>query len=124
VVKPAAPEPGDEEDDPEDETDETDLPPPGEKKDPETLSAKLTWLSASSATTSPVEDVVRAHKEALARAFRGNLAPIRTIILSSTSQADAEKKLKLFFEDWPAERIAGIVEQAMQICAAKGGASV
>lgn len=93
---------------------------PGEDDDePRTYAAKLKWLSASTAE-SPVEDVVRGHQAALERAFRGALAPVRQIILNSTSQRDAETKLKALFADWPAERIALIVEEAMQICAARG----
>ena len=66
--------------------------------------------------------VVQAHAAALGKAFRGGLAPVRQIILNSSSRADAERQLKTFFADWPAERIAGIVEEAMQVCAAKGAA--
>jgi len=97
-----------------------------EEDGPKTLAAKLKWLSAEThgqdarATTSPVEDVVQAHTAALAQAFRGALAPVRQVMLNSTSKQDAEHKLKALFADWPTERIAGIVEQAMQICAAKG----
>jgi len=79
------------------------------------------WLSANSAP-SPIDSIVRDHEAALARAFRGALAPVRQIILSSTSQKEAEHKLEALFADWPHERIAGLVEQAMQICAAKGAA--
>jgi hypothetical protein len=68
----------------------------------------------------PVDDVVSAHSAALAKEFRGSLAPVRQIILSSASRVEAEQKLKLFFADWDPSRIAGIVEEAMQVCAAKG----
>jgi len=90
------------------------------------LSAGLLWLSASnSEVKSPVEDTVQKHSAALATAFRGSLAPVRTIILNSTSRADAEKKLKLFFADWSGDRIAEIIDQAMQLCAAQAsGAAV
>jgi len=77
------------------------------------------WLSASNAP-SPIDSIVRDHEAALARAFRGALAPVRQIILSSASQKEAEHKLTALFADWPHERIAGLVEQAMQICAARG----
>jgi phage gp29-like protein len=81
----------------------------------------LMWLSAGGRTAkSPVEDVVTQHAAALAKTFRGQLAPVRQIILSSSSRADCEHKLKLFFADWPADRIAAILEEAMQVCAAKG----
>jgi phage gp29-like protein len=97
-----------------------------EEKKLETLVAKVAsrlgsvnWLSARPVPT-PVDDVVAKHEAALAEAFRGSMAPVRQIILNSTSRADAEAKLKVLFADWPVDRIAGIVEQALQICAAKG----
>lgn len=88
-----------------------------DEDEPKALSARLAWLNASG-VESPVEDVVREHQARLARAFRGALAPVRQIILSSESQKDAERQLKVLFADWPAARIAGIVEEAMQVCAA------
>ena len=79
----------------------------------------LKWLSVGAAK-SPVDEVAAKHTAALAAVFRGNLAPVRAIILNSQSRADAEKQLKLFFADWQPDRIAAIVEEAMQICAARG----
>ena len=83
------------------------------------LTSRLAWLAANNAP-SPIDSIVRDHEAALAQAFRGALAPVRQIILSSSSRQDAEHKLNALFADWPTERIAGIVEQAMQICAATG----
>jgi phage gp29-like protein len=81
----------------------------------------LMWLSAGSPpATTPVDEVVAKHSTALAQAFRGSLAPVRQIIMSSTSRADAEHKLRTFFADWNPDRIANILEEAMQVCAAKG----
>jgi phage gp29-like protein len=92
-----------------------------EEGEPKTLAARLVWLSSGpGANRSPVDDVVKAHSEALARAFKGSFAPVRQIILNSTSREDAEQKLKVFFADYDPARISGIVEQAMQVCAAKG----
>jgi phage gp29-like protein len=102
---------------------------PGKPTEPDedditTMSAsRLMWLSAGGRTAkSPVDDVVAQHADALAKTFRGQLAPVRQIILNSSSRADCEHKLKLFFADWPADKIAGIVDEAMQVCAAKGAA--
>ena len=110
-------------------------PPPGKSEDgnlkpepdddePATLSARrLTWLSAAAKpAASPVDEVVAKHSTALAQAFRGSLAPVRQIILSSSSRADAEHKLRTFFADWNPDKIAAILEEAMQVCAAKGAA--
>jgi len=86
------------------------------------LAARLMWLAAhgNGASKTDVDDVVAKHSTALAGAFRGSLAPVRQIILSSTSRADAEHKLRTFFADWNPDRIANIVEEAMQVCAARG----
>ncbi|MEI8064535.1 MAG: DUF935 family protein [Verrucomicrobiota bacterium] len=88
------------------------------------LAARLMWLSANGngSSKTDVDDVVANHATALANAFRGSLAPVRQIILSSTSRADAEYKLRTFFADWNPDRIANIVEEAMQVCAARGAA--
>ena len=86
------------------------------------LAARLMWLSANGngASKTAVDDVVANHATALANAFRGSLAPVREIILQSNSRADAEHKLRTFFADWNPDRIANIVEEAMQVCAARG----
>jgi phage gp29-like protein len=95
--------------------------PDDDDPDAKAFSAKrLTWLSATSMPVTPVDDVVAKHSVALAQTFRGNLAPVRAIILNSSSRADAEDKLKMFFADWPSSKIASILEEAMQVCAAKG----
>ena len=85
--------------------------------------SRLTWLSASaSMRPTPVDPIVSKHSAALAQAFRGSLAPVRQIILNSASRADAEHQLRLFFADWKPDRIAAIVEEALQVCAATGAA--
>ena len=87
------------------------------------LAARLMWLAAgggNGASKTEVDDVVAKHSTALAGAFRGSLAPVREIIMQSTSRADAEHKLRTFFADWNPDRIANIVEEAMQVCAARG----
>ncbi len=87
----------------------------------ELSSRSLMWLSATqSASASQVDQVVATHSAALASAFRGSLAPVRQIILMSASRAEAEEKLKVFFADWPSGKIAEILEEAMQVCAARG----
>jgi len=97
--------------------------PADDAPNPDMLSARrLMWLSAGAPGASPVEGLAVKNSQALAQAFRGSLAPVRQIILSSTSRADCEKKLKLFFADWKPDHIAAIVEQAMQVCAATGAA--
>jgi phage gp29-like protein len=94
---------------------------PKEKSpNPKTFAANLKWLSTGGETKSPVDDVVKKNVARLADAFRGANAPIREIILNSTSREDAMKKLKLFYTDWKPERINAVLEEALQICAARG----
>ena len=81
----------------------------------------MVWLTAAAAK-SPVDDIVSAHAAALAQAFRGSLAPVRQIILSSSSPAEAERRLKLFYADWKPQRVQEILEEALQVCAATGAA--
>lgn len=82
----------------------------------------LKWLSANGAP-SPVDDVVEQNRLKLAQAFRGSFAPVRQIILSSSSREDCLKKLTAAFPDWNLSRINNIVDEALQICAAKGAAA-
>ncbi|GEM_PF-493918 len=70
----------------------------------------------------PIDSIVEKHSAALAAAFRGALAPVRQIVLSSTSRADCEAKLKLFYADWQPQRVQEILEEALQVCAATGAA--
>ena len=100
------------------------LKPETDDEEIKPLAARLMWLAAhgNGASKTEVDDVVAKHSTALAGAFRGSLAPVRQIILSSTSRADAEHQLRTFFADWSGDKIAAIVEEAMQVCAARGAA--
>jgi phage gp29-like protein len=59
----------------------------------------------------------------LADAFRGVYAPIRRIILESTSAADLEQRLQSFYADWTPARLQPILEDALAAFAANGAAS-
>ena len=56
----------------------------------------------------------------LSRAFRGSLAPIRRIIAESTSAADLEHRLHLFYADFDPSRIQPLIEEALTAYAANG----
>ena len=58
----------------------------------------------------------------LSRAFRGSLAPVRQIILESSSADDCIERLRLFYADWDPQRLAGLCEQALIAFAANGAA--
>lgn len=84
----------------------------------------LKWLSATgNGAANPTDDVVRKNVARLADAFRGANAPIREIILNSTSREDALHKLKAFYADWKPGRVEAVLEEALQLCAAKGAAA-
>ena len=73
-------------------------------------------------TQSPVEPFIDKMSPALAEAFRGSRAPVLAILQASDSAEEFERKLAAHYRDWKPERIAGIVEEAMQLAAAKGAA--
>ncbi len=102
----------------------------GELDDPQDTETQLDAKTAArcrfethsklSAKPPPSDAVAAAKAEALARAFRGTLAPVRDLILASTSPEDALAKVSAHFKDWPAERVADTVDEALQLCAVAG----
>lgn len=62
--------------------------------------------------------IARSGAAPLARAFRGRLAPVRQIILSSSSAAEAEAKLKALYADLPSDRLRPLIEDAIAAQAA------
>ncbi len=69
------------------------------------------------------DEIARAGKAELARAFRGSLAPVRQMILASTSPADLEGKIRAFYPDWHPERVAALISDALTAFSANGAAS-
>jgi phage gp29-like protein len=59
----------------------------------------------------------------LAQAFRGSLAPVRRIIAESRSAVECETRLREFYADWRPDKLAGLIEEALQAYAANGAAS-
>ena len=59
----------------------------------------------------------------LARAFRGNLAPVRRLILESASAEDLEARLQAFYGDWTPGRLAALTQDALTAYAANGAAA-
>jgi hypothetical protein len=66
------------------------------------------------------DDVARSKSAALARAFRGDLAPVRDIILNSASPEEALRGMTRHFSTWRPAKIAAVLEEGLQICAAAG----
>jgi hypothetical protein len=80
------------------------------------LSADLLWLASGGLPTQADDanrQIARGTAAALAQAFRGSLAPVRQIILSSSSPAECESRIRSLFPDWTSDRIAPILEKAL-----------
>lgn len=67
-----------------------------------------------------IDQIARSGSADLAQAFRGTLAPVRKMILDSTSPEDLQSRILSSYPDWPAGRVAGIIEQALVAFAANG----
>lgn len=105
-------------------------PPEPDPEDVATLSARnaagqLVWFSAGSGTpraSHPGERAALTRKDALAQAYRGSMAPFRTVIENSTSKEECLAQLKVLYSDWTPERLATELEIALQMAAATGAA--
>ncbi len=80
------------------------------------LTADKSALAADDANAA----IARAGSAGLTQAFSGALAPVRQAVLESTSAADLEHRLHVLYADWPAERLAGVIENALVAYAANG----
>jgi phage gp29-like protein len=60
----------------------------------------------------------------LSQAFRGTLAPVRRIIEESTSADDCVDRLRHYYGDWSADKIADLCENALTAFAANGASNV
>jgi len=80
----------------------------------------FTVFAATANAPTPIDSIVAKHSAALAQAFRGALAPVKEIILTSRTPAEAEARLKTFYADWQPQRVHAVLEEALQVCAATG----
>lgn len=71
--------------------------------------------------TDPSDEVAARKATVLAAAYRGSLAPVRQIVLDSSSPEECEANLRKFYADWSPDRAAAITEEALQLCAAAAG---
>lgn len=67
-----------------------------------------------------IDTLSRNSAASLAQGFRGVLAPVRQLVLDSTSAEDLEKRILAAYSDWPAGKVAGIIESALVAFAANG----
>lgn len=56
----------------------------------------------------------------LSQAFRGSLAPVRRMIEESTSAVDLQRRILDSYEDWPAGKVAAVIEEALVAFSANG----
>jgi phage gp29-like protein len=70
-----------------------------------------------------VDRLAAASAADLSQAFRGSLAPVRRIILASSSAAECEQHLREFYADWSPAKIADVMNQALTTFGANGAAS-
>lgn len=90
---------------------------------PQPLSATRP-LPAYLPTDAQLDAVASAGAEGLAAAFAGIYAPVRSLILTSTSPADLEARLRHFYADHNPSAAAELIEQAMTAYAANGATAV
>jgi phage gp29-like protein len=73
-------------------------------------------------TPDPTDAIAERRAGALGAAYAGAMAPFRSAILASTSPEDAIQRVAALYLDWKPERVARLVEEALQITAAAGAA--
>jgi phage gp29-like protein len=73
-------------------------------------------------TADTTDAIAERRAGALGAAYSGAMAPFRAAILASTSPEDAIQRVAALFLDWKPERVARLVEEALQITAAAGAA--
>jgi phage gp29-like protein len=59
----------------------------------------------------------------LSQAFRGSLAPVRRIVLESSSADECVQRIHEFYADWDPKRISGLCEEALIAFAANGASA-
>lgn len=70
-----------------------------------------------------LDSIARSGSADLARAFRGHLAPIRQIVLESTSPDELTARLKRYYSDASDAKLAALAEAALVAFAANGSAA-
>jgi phage gp29-like protein len=73
-----------------------------------------------SAEAVDVDGIARAAAADLSQAFRGSLAPVRRIILESSSPAECQQRIAEFYADWSPNRLAALTAEALEAYSANG----
>lgn len=86
-----------------------------------TLGARVHLLNTPPPALDDAGDqIARRGSAELSQAFRGAYAPVRLAIQQSTSAEDLTLRLTTLYADWPAERLAAVIEPALVAFAANG----
>ncbi|WP_397379744.1 DUF935 family protein [Prosthecobacter sp.] len=91
---------------------------------PQPLSAGVAALPDYLPTDAELDSIAAAGAEPLAAAFRGIYAPVRQLILTSSSPADLEARLRHWYADHNPEAAAELIAEALTAYAANGAAAV
>jgi len=89
-------------------------------KAPMPLSRGILPLATTFDAEVAVDDIARAGSAELVRAFRGSLAPVRRLIALSRSPEELERSLRQFYPDYPVDRQARLIEEALIAYTANG----
>jgi phage gp29-like protein len=84
------------------------------------LALSVTPMSRLDRVESAMDGIALSGSAPLAQAFRGTLAPVRQMILDSSSPDDLQKRIVQGYSDWPAGKVAQIIEQALIAFSANG----
>lgn len=83
------------------------------------LNLKDVATGSHAAPTHPSDLVAAEHAPALSQLLRGAHAPIREILLTSSSREEAITRCAKFYSDWHPQRVTDLIDGALQQCAAK-----
>lgn len=72
----------------------------------------------------PTDAIVARRSSELGAAYAGAMAPFREAILASNSAEDAVARVQALYVDWRPERVARLVEDALQIAAASAASTL
>ncbi len=67
--------------------------------------------------------IAREGAATLALSFRGSLAPVRALILQSSSPEDLEARIRTFYADWSPARVTPLIEEALVAYSANGSSN-
>ena len=88
------------------------------RKEKSPISSDLQFKTLS-ADLLGLDQIARGGSADLSQAFRGALAPVRRILIESTSADDFEKRIRAYYSDWSPGRLATLIEHGLVAYAAR-----